>query len=485
MKRILFVVAAISSVLMSCQQSLVPEKLATSTATDEIQTKSITTDKFTDERPIVFLPASDMKSWTDIGPLEKRFAACEVPASRLDRMTTEALLKSMINYPLNYLVFVYNSPKAAIDIIIENSPLHQEFLSRDDAAEVFVNMYASAEMDFCLDKSNYDGDYTRLSYTNALFLDHFVGSKVLPGLGEASIKSKLSEAVRTKLVSRVQNETIFSMFSIEPLLTIDRVESLGVASISTRASVVSTVIVYTPWGQEITAFTMSSTSPAEAAYMENQATSEYPSAIVRGPATWSYNCHSYAWHNQSTDNNVWINSYLSDPSDKQIERYWTNDLYDEVQMNSPDTEIVYYANGDHSAITLANGNYQSKWGAWPLMEHSSEDCPYNSTGLRFFKKKTTDHISITISGQTSVITNQTYPYSVSIPVGYSNLDLIWEVRYMDEPYPTPFNIIVSPNGTWASLTCQDYGLYKIIVRGYRNGKYMAYGQLDVISMPEM
>ena len=60
MKRILFVVAAISSVLMSCQQSLVPEKLATSTATDEIQTKSITTDKFTDERPIVFLPASDM-----------------------------------------------------------------------------------------------------------------------------------------------------------------------------------------------------------------------------------------------------------------------------------------------------------------------------------------------------------------------------------------------------------------------------------------
>ena len=84
-----------------------------------------------------------------------------------------------------------------------------------------------------------------------------------------------------------------------------------------------------------------------------------------------------------------------------------------------------------------------------------------------------------------MVTNQNYSYSVSVPSGYTNVDFEWEVRFMDAPSPTPFNLIVSPNGRSASLTCQDYGLFKIIVKGYRNGKYMARGQLDVISMPAM
>lgn len=485
MKRLITILSALSIALISCQQNLVPDQQEITASADEVMTRTYSTGKVTPDDPVIFLPATNMKAWTDIESLEDRFEACRVSETRLSNMTTEALVKSMMNYPLNYLVFVYNDPKIAINLIIENSPLHQEFLSRIDAAEVFVNMYASAELDMNLDKSNYDGDYTSLSYTNTMFMDHFIGADVLQGLRNTSIKQKLTDAVSEKLLSRLQNTNIFSMFSIEPLLTIDKVESLGVASISTRAYVTSTVTVYTSWGQEITAYTMSSTSSTEAAQMENQARSEYPSAIVKGPATCSYNCHSYAWHNSSTENNHWINSYLTDPTNLQIKRYWTGDLYEETDTFTPDVEKVFYSNGDHSAILLANGNYQSKWGAWPLMEHALRDCPYNSTRIQYFKKKSTDHISLIVSGQTPVVTNQNYSYSVSVPSGYTNVDLEWEVRFMDAPSPTPFNLIVSPNGRSASLTCQDYGLFKIIVKGYRNGKYMARGQLDVISMPAM
>lgn len=482
MKRLIIIISMIF-ILISCQQNIVPDY--TKIPAEEVLTRSLSTEKVGPDDPIVFLPATNMKAWTNIGPLEERFATCKVPSTRLASMTTEALVKSMMNYPLNYLVFVYNDPQMAINLIIENSPLHQEFLSRQDAAEVFVDMYARVEMDMRIEKGNYDGDYTSLSYTNTMFMDYFVGSDVLMGLDKVTIRQKLADAVSRKLLSRLQDTERFSMFSIEPLLAIDETESLGIASFETRAHVTSTVTVYTPWGQPITAFTMSSTSSTEAAQMENQARLEYPSAIVRGPATWSYNCHSYAWHNSSTENDVWINSYLSDPSDLQLEKYWENDLYIESAVLTPDVEKVFYSNGDHSAILLPNGNYQSKWGAWPLMEHALHDCPYNSTQIQYFKKRPDQYIYLTISGQTPVVTHQNYTYNASVPAGCANIDLEWEVRFMDAPSPTPFNLIVSPNGRSASLTCQDYGLFKIVVKGYRNDKLMALGQLGVISMPAM
>ena len=485
MKRFIIIIPLIFFLLVSCQQNIEPDHAEI--PVDEVLTRALSTGKVGPDDPIVFLPATNMKAWTDIGPLEERFAASEVPASRLSSMTTEALVKSMMNYPLNYLVFAYNDPKMAIDIIVKHSPLHKEFLSRPDAAEVFVDMYAAAELDMSLEKSNFDGDYKSLSYTNTIFMDHFLGSQNLNGLGQASVKQKLTEAVREKLQARIQCSDMFSMSSIEPLLTIDETYVLGTASLDTRAYIMSTILVYTPLGKEIVGYVMSPTSQLEAEQMENQAVSEYPSAIVRGPATWSYNCHSYAWHNSSTENDVWINSFLSVPSDLQLERYWENDLYKESDTLTPDVEKVFYSNGDHSAVLLANGNYQSKWGAWPLMEHALTYCPYLSTDIEFFKKRFDGFIDLTVSGQSPAVTNQNYSYNVYVPTEFNDLDITleWEVRFMDSEYPKPFDLIVAPDGKSASLTCRDYGLFKIIVRGYCNEVFVARGQMDVISMPAM
>ena len=479
MKRLMTLLPAMFLMLMSCQQNLMPE-MTTDMPDGEIMTKALSAGKVTPDDPVVFLPATDMKSWTDIGPLEDRFAACEVPQSRLSSMTTEALVKSMLNYPLNYLVFAYNDPQDAIDLIVEYSPLHKEFLSRTDGAEVFVDYYAAAGLDMRLEKSSHDGDYTSLSYTNTMFMDHFLGSKHMTGLGKASVKQKLAEAVSKKLQERLEDKNL-SLFSVKPLLTIDETASLGIANLETKASVISTVTVYTPLGQSITGYKMSATSSTEAAQMENEAKSEYSSAIVKGPATWSYNCHSYAWHNSSTSNDVWINSDGSG-SPGQVKKYWTNDLYEQCYNFGPNVEKVFYWGGDHSAIMLANGNAQSKWGAWPLMEHALTYSPYLSTDLRYYKTRYPEYLSFNISGPTSVTMNQNCSYSVSAPSD-DEVELEWEVRFMDAPSPTPFDLYVSPNGRSGSLICEDYGLFKIIVTGYRNDIFIGSGQLEVIAMP--
>jgi len=84
MKKLITLLSAISIALISCQQNLSPDTPEISAPADEVMTKSLSAGKVTPDDPFIFSAAKDMKSFTDIGPLEDRFAACEVPVSRLD-----------------------------------------------------------------------------------------------------------------------------------------------------------------------------------------------------------------------------------------------------------------------------------------------------------------------------------------------------------------------------------------------------------------
>lgn len=475
MKRLITLLSAVSIVLISCQQNLVPDQPELSAPTDELMTKSLSAGKVGPDDPVVFLTEVETNFWAQTVSLDDRFKAFEVPASRLRMMTTEALAKSVLNYPLNYLVFAYDQ-KEAVDLIINNSPLHQEFLSRTDAFEVLVDLYAASELDMRLEKSNYDGDYVNLSYTNTMFVEAFLGAKVMNTLGKSSVKQKLAEAVVTKLQFRLQKPDVFGISSLKPLITIDEAEGLNVASADTRIAYMLEDI-YTPWGQKIIAKVYSSDGTStEIAQWTAQATSAHPNAIVRGPATHKYNSHSYAWHNQSTSNNIWI-------EDVDVNKYWTNDLYYHNNVSQSDAEKVYYGTtGNHSATVLSNGKYMSKWEYMPLMEHASNDCPYTlSSTAKYCKKQNPEYLQMNLSGQVSVVKGQTYLYNL---YGYfSDTDLEWEVRYMDNPTPTPFVLNVYSGNTYANIRFDDYGYYKVIVRGSRNGIEMAYGMLEVYCLP--
>lgn len=482
MKRF-FLFTIMSVLLISCQQSLTPDQSDLAVPKNEVMARALSTGKVGPDDPVVFLPAVDMKAWTDIGSLEDRFAACEIPVSRLSAMTTEALVKSMMNYPLNYLVLMHNDPKEAIDIIVKHSPLHKEFLSRPDAAEVFVDMYAEVEMDISPKKSNFDGDYRNLSYTNTLFMEHFLGSLALAGFEKASVKQKLTEAVEINLNERIQDTENYSMFTIKPLLEIDKVQALGIID-SGRYNYSPFVFleydkVYTVFGKEIETCIYAEMTVVDMENITNEVVTQYPNAIIRGSATRDYNCHSYAWHSQSLTNGHWIECYTQSGV-YQLSKYWTSDLY--VNCSESDAEKVHYSDGDHSAIKLSNGNYLSKWGQGPLVEHAPMHCPYLKTNIQYYKMRTAPLLgSITITGTTPVEINQSYNYSIS--ERYSSLTYSWEVRYMDAPTPTPFILNVNSTGRGCSLTCQDYGLFNTIAYGYYQGRTVAQGQLQVIAMP--
>jgi hypothetical protein len=130
-----------------------------------------------------------------------------------------------------------------------------------------------------------------------------------------------------------------------------------------------------------------------------------------GAATTTYNCHSYAWYkSQGGTYNYWINAFLSTdlanfnmysyystpPSPNNIQKYWIDESY--IEVPEGEATKVWYGSSwqwtgfqwtnayDHSAVKLASGLYESKWGAWPLYVHPADKCPYAIGNRRYFKK---------------------------------------------------------------------------------------------------
>jgi hypothetical protein len=116
------------------------------------------------------------------------------------------------------------------------------------------------------------------------------------------------------------------------------------------------------------------------AYLNAQAESLYPNATRIGDASNTYNCHAYAWYVSEGGKRVWIGTSSATAEDI----YWTDGSYIEVSSQT-DAIKVSYANDNHSAITTGTNNvFISKWGSWPLMRHVYNDCPYTSSGLKYY-----------------------------------------------------------------------------------------------------
>lgn len=454
MKKLITLLSAISIALISCQQNLTPE---ISAPADEVMTKSLSAGRVEISDPFIFSAAKDMKSFTDIGPLEDRFAACEVPVSRLDAMTTEALVKSMLNYPLNYLVFFYNDPQDAIDLIVEYSPLHQEFLSRSDAAEVFVDFYAAADLDISPEKGNLDGNYESLSYTNTMFMDHFIGSGLMSGLGKASVKQKLAEAVSEKLQERSKNTDVFSDISIRPLLKVNETAVLGINVIANNGSVRVLPPNPLPRNTTLSFSNHSEASAYELNALTQSATTNYPNAIMIGPSTAKYNSHSYTWYWSSTENDWWV-------SNNGLNELWkSGGLF--IASSGGTAKTVFYSDADHSAVRIDSNTYVSKWEHGPLMQHAPSYCPYIQTNMQYYEPRVT-YGHYTISGNSQVTLNQANDYTIT--GSGEGFEYEFNVRFMDAPSPTPF-VVTQVTDTKYRLICQDYGYFKIEYNGYHNG----------------
>lgn len=133
-------------------------------------------------------------------------------------------------------------------------------------------------------------------------------------------------------------------------------------------------------------------SASEVSACNSYWSSRYPQASRQGDCTYKYNCHSYAWHNPSTSNNVWVGYETATAEDK----YWTDGSYVLIVSTTtttipsvPDGTKVSYTSDNHSAVKVSSTQFRSKWGPGPLMLHTPGYSPYNSSTFSYYRLAST------------------------------------------------------------------------------------------------
>lgn len=139
--------------------------------------------------------------------------------------------------------------------------------------------------------------------------------------------------------------------------------------------------VYTPNGTQVYAKHYEEELPNDIILvLLSEISYNYPYATRLDMPTQMYNCHSYAWYQSSTTNQLWI----PDPS-----AYITDGSYYEVTQPAAGDIICYYTSSGeniHSGVIvevetpiedLSSITVESKWAEAGLYRHTADYCPYS------------------------------------------------------------------------------------------------------------
>lgn len=263
----------------------------------------------------------DSEEWKNFNNVIEKREACYVSPELLRNMTTLALVETVVKYPLLVDIFAFDTIEMGIDWVSDYFVGIDELFSREDAIE-------------CL-----------LEYSAVICEDD-----------EYSDFYKSSIEIIVKVLDGRENED-------------NNVPSFRYTN----------SYVYTPNGSQVQArygYTWSDwgMTSGDAMTAHNAVKSAYPNAVEITNANPSYNCHSYAWHQQSSLNNYWI----SDPS-----AYMTDGSYS-ASTPVAGRKITYKQNGilKHSGVVEVVGPttdttyVTSKWSWYGLFYHKVNDCPY-------------------------------------------------------------------------------------------------------------
>jgi hypothetical protein len=89
----------------------------------------------------VFPVKPGTKEWLDLLTSEARLKASQIPVDILKEMSTDALIQSWLDFPLNIDVFLTNNPNYAIDFYIKNFNGLEELVKRPNGALRILNRY--------------------------------------------------------------------------------------------------------------------------------------------------------------------------------------------------------------------------------------------------------------------------------------------------------------------------------------------------------
>ena len=357
--------------------------------------------------------------WEQFNSLEERIEAVQLSSEELESFSTQDLLILCITNPLTFIFSAYNCELQAIPILADRLNVFKAFEEREDAAYVLMDFYSRSIVS---DTQKYpciqENEEYSLSLMTCIFLELYISSARIPGVLTGSLAEYVLQSAERLYNQKKSEPDIYSWFSYGKELFLREVINRDISSYEEAVDLYRFFYVSEPptrafsdempflcLGISVLNTKLGVTGPnhitanryREITYWEKELIASefkqfFPGEVIpeniKSTITSTYNCHGYAWHivdNNTPTGNYWINRSVTDSSpEDNLERYWTNDYYQEVFTES-EAEKIYYSSADHSAIKSSTpGYYISKWAYGPLVTHTPSNCPFIVGGMRYF-----------------------------------------------------------------------------------------------------
>ena len=275
---------------------------------------NLTEDVTLINEPHIFSTTPDDPEWDTFTTVAERRNACHVPLEELQAMTTEALVDTILNYPLLIDIYAYDDLETGIAAVSKYFGGIEELMRRNDAVEIL--------------STNLENRTTNRSARN--MIDIYLES--------------LLQAVNGYIEPYVYPYG-------EP------------GTVTTPNGSTVNVTVGKAWTNE------SNDSYYDALIQQEEYLDTYSTAVAVSYPNPAFNCHSYAWYEMSEENNVWMPDprlYMTDGSYSACSVSIGAKVYYSSSNNFPvhSGVIVNLPVGGNSA------KVQSKWGKCGIFIHS-------------------------------------------------------------------------------------------------------------------
>ena len=334
------------------------------------------------------------EEWSMFTSKEEMIEACQIPENILYRMSTEALLETVLNYPFIIEYFAYNNYSDAAEKFIRTFNGFKELYSRNDLTEVLLSFYANSTPMTVNEYNAYGINPNSDSFASSIYAEEictaFFNTSHLEFLIaydqiiNDNYTVEEAETFDNLLLEKINLRNANELYTDMSETYVECMVQEAPAATFSAGSNVTVSTVTTPAGTKVEVLSFSPDySSEEKAAMNTQYDNLYPSAQRMSSATSHYNCHSYAWYSQATSNRDWMNG----PS---AAKYTTDGSYTLETSLLPSIGMkVFYMSDDHSAIvkhttSATNVTFISKWGRAGVYIHNKLYSPYDASSLRYF-----------------------------------------------------------------------------------------------------
>lgn len=107
------------------------------------------------EEPYTYPIVPGSSEWANFDTVYEMIEVCQIPEDILKNMSTEALVKTVLNYPLLMDLMAGNTPREGFAVMMSNFNGLQELSTRSDAGDYLDTEYLDFSRNYSQTKSSY------------------------------------------------------------------------------------------------------------------------------------------------------------------------------------------------------------------------------------------------------------------------------------------------------------------------------------------